>query len=212
MTYQELFDEIKLLSKRGDIDDKITAAIRTVTLRAHRLDTFSRDMVEVQLSFGGATAYTIVDVNVLQWLPRYRAVRYMRYWEPSTGYLGKMLTAIDPRDVLDDYNWEKHDRYYLAGDVLKLRFEFPSYGVQIGYYCDPILTPTSQYNSWIADKLPDLIIQGALAQVFNWTGKQEEARVINAMVGFETNPGNNKNKGPTLVEQLRQYALEDVAR
>ena len=210
MTYQELFDEIKLLSKRGDLDDKITAALRMVTLRAHRVDYFHRDLVEAQLYFGG-TQQTLVGVNVIQWLPRFRAVNYARYWKPTDTLLGNLLTPIDPRAVLDQYNAEIYDRYYLAGDVLKLRFEYPAYGVQIGYYADPILVP-AQYNSWIAEKLPDLLIQGALAQIFNWTGKQEEARLINALVGFETNPGNNAAKGPTLVEQLRQFALEDVAR
>jgi len=209
MTYAEILAEVKLLSKRGDIDDKIAAAIRVAATRAHRLDYFWRDRVEVQLAW--TTDATLVDINIINWLPRYRATDYIRYWDPSTLVLGGMLDQLDPRNVLDDYNYEKVDRYYNAGDVIKLKFQWPTKGVQVAYYADPVLTPTS-FGSWIADKFPDIIIQGALAQVYNWTGKQEEARVVNAMVGFETNPGNNVNKGPTLVEALKQYALEENAR
>ncbi|TXH43990.1 MAG: hypothetical protein E6Q97_33345 [Desulfurellales bacterium] len=210
MNYSEIFDEVKMLSKRQDVDDKIATCIRLAAMRAHRLMYFPRDRVEVQLSWGSQA--TLVDVNILTWLPRYRAVDYMRYWEPTTGVLGNELTFVDPRDVMDEYNYEKTNRWYQAGDVLKLKFTYPSYGVQIGYYCDPILTPTTAFTSWIADKFPDIIVQGALAYLFNMTGKQEEARALNAMVGFETNPGANINKGPTLVEQLKQYALEEQAR
>lgn len=210
MTYAEILAEVRLLSKRGDIDDKIAAAIRTVAQRCHRLDYFWRDRVEAQLSW--ATQATIVDINVMLWLPRFRAVDYIRYWNPSDGVLGNFLDKIDPRNVMDDFNYEKLNRFYMAGDILKLKFEYPTYGAQIGYYYDPVLYPAAAFSSWIADKFPDIIIKGALAQVYNWTGKQEEARVLNAMVGFETNPGANINKGPTMVEQLKQWALEEDAR
>lgn len=210
MTYDEIFDEVKLLSKRGDVDDKIAICIRTVTQRAHRLDYFWRDRIEAQISW--TTQATLVDLNVVTYLQRFRAVDYIRYWNPSDGILGNMLEYISPRDVMDQYNYEKLDRYYMAGDLLKLRFEYPTYGVQVGYFFDPVVYPAANYASWIAQDMPDLIIQGALAMLFNMTGKQEEARALNAMVGFEANPGNNINKGPTMVEQLRQLALEEQAR
>lgn len=212
MNYNQIFDEVKLLSKRGDIDDKIATAIRLTTLRAHRLDYFWRDLVETQLGWAASGDQTLVDLNIPTLLPRFRAANYVRYWNPSDGTLGNMLTKLDPRDVLDDYNYEKLDRYYTAGDLFKIKFEYPSSGVQIGYYCDPLLYPPTSYSSWITDKMPDLIIQGALAYLYNQSGKQEEARSLNAMVGFETNPGNNMAKGPTLVEQFKAFALEEDAR
>lgn len=210
MNYDEIFDEVKLLSKRADVDDKIATCIRTVTQRAHRTGYYWRDRVEARLSW--TTQATLVDLNVITWLQGFRAVDYIRYWDPSSDALGLMLTKIDPRDVLDDYNYEKLDRFYMAGDILKLKFEYPTYGVQIGYYYDPVVYPATSYQSWIAMDFPDLIIQGALAMLYNMTGKQEEARVLNAMVGFEANPGNNINKGPTMLEQLKQFALEEDAR
>ena len=210
MTYDEIFAEVKMLCKRGDVDDKIAAAIRMTALRAHRTDFYWRDRVEAQLQW--ATQQTLVEINVLTWLPRFRAANYARYWDPINGALGLMLTQIDPRAVLDEYNYEKLDRYYMAGDVLKVRFEYPTRGVQIGYFVSPVVTPGPTFQSWIGVQFPDIIIQGALAYLYNQTGKQEEARMINRMVGFEEDPGRNMAKGPTLLEQLKQFALEEGAR
>jgi hypothetical protein len=210
MTYQEIFDEVKLLSKRFDIDDKIAIAIRMATLRLHRTDFYYRDLIEAQVYWTAAD--TIVDLNVVTWLYNYRSVQYVRYWDPDTLLLGKMLDPIDPRDVLDEYNYERLDRWYNAGDVLKMRFSVPTRGAQIGYFSSPIVHPTTQYNSWIAVDMPDIIIQSALAYLFNMTGKQEEARAINIMVGLEAPPSGRAQQGPTMLEQLKQFALEGQAR
>jgi hypothetical protein len=210
MTFTEILAEVQLLSKRGDIDDKIRAAIRMVTLRAHRLDYFYRDFIEAQLQW--PTEQTLIDINVQTYLSRYRAIRYVRYWDPVTFAYGNMLDVVDARDVLDDHNYEKQNRWYMAGDILKVKCQYPTRGLQVGYYCSPVVYPYAQYSSWIATHFPDIIIQGALAQVFNETGKQEEARAINQLVGFEVDPGRSATRGPTLVEQLRQFALEEIAR
>lgn len=212
MTFDEIVTEVRLWTKRGDIDDKIKSAIREVTLRAHRLDYFWRDRIEAQV--GWVAPQAIVDLNVVSVLTRFRAVDYVRYWEPSTKALGNFLDYVNPRDLMDDYNYEKSNRYYMAGDVLKLKFDIPSAGAQIGYFCNPVVYPYTSYASWIADQFPDLIIKGATAAVFNTTGKQEEARALNIQVGFDADPNPNRSamKGASLVEQLRQFALEESAR
>lgn len=211
MTYAEILDEVRLLCRRADIDDKIAAAIRTTTLRAHRLDFFPRDRLEAQITW--TVASQLVAVPIATYLTRYRAVDYMRYYNPDTAALGNLLEKIDPRDVLDEYNYEKLDKYYQAGSTLKIRFEYPTKGIQLGYFSSPLVHPAASFVSWIADELPDLLIQGALAQIYNQTGKQEEARSINQMVGFEVDAaGRSATKGQTLVEQLRQFALEESAR
>ena len=212
MTYAEILAEIQLLSKRGDIDDKIAACIRTTTLRAHRLDYFWRDRIEVAATW--ATASNSTDIAITT-LTRFRAIDYVRYYDPDTTPVtrGTMIEEVDPRVLLDDYNYEKTDVWYMAGTNIRLKFLTATRGVEIGYFSSPIVHPAGSYVSWIADQLPDLIIQGSLAMLFNMTGKQEEARAINAMVGFDmVSQPNSAQKGPTLVEQLRAFALEAQAR
>jgi hypothetical protein len=208
MNFNEIFDEVKLITNRYDIDDKIRAAIRGITLYAHRTDYYWRDRIEAQLTF--TQDDTLVAVNVVTSLPRFRAIDYVRYWQPATGILGLMLDKVAPRDVLDDYNYEKLDRYYMAGDLLKLKFSMATRGVQIGYFASPAVFPYASYSSWIAHQFPDLIIQGAVAQIYNQTGKQEEAASINKWLGIL--PGADPRGGPTLLAQLKQWALEEDAR
>ncbi len=209
MLYSEIFDEVRVACKRGDIDPKITAAIRAMTLYAHRTDFYWRDRMEAQLSF--PAPQSIIDINILALLPRFRQVNYLRYWDPATLEIGPKLAPIPPQDVLDEHNYEKLDRYYAAGDILKIKTQWPTRGLQIGYFASPVVHPSSSYTSWIADQFPDLIIQGAIAMVFNQTGKQEEARQINKFVGV-VDGYDTKNNGPTLIQQLKQYALEEEAR
>lgn len=202
MTYAELLAEIKLLSKRGDIDDKIAVALRMTTLRAHRTDLYWRDMVEADLFFGPDTEVTL---DVTTQLTRFRQVKYLRYLDADTGALGTMLTLIDPTEILDEYNYYNENTYYLAGVNLQARFQFQTSGARIGYYQNPDVSAAT-YNSWIKDTLPDLLVQGSLAYLYNMMGKQEEARALNRMVGFEVDPA-NRAQGMTLVDQLRAVAI-----
>jgi hypothetical protein len=198
MTYAELVAEIKLLSRRGDIDDKIAIALRMTTLRAHRLDFFWRDLVEANLTFANSS---VVTVDVSTALTRFRQVGYLQYMDAATGALGSMLDEIEPSAIIDEYGYQKSDRWYLAGTNLNINFRYPATAARIGYWQNPDVAVTT-YNSWIATELPDLLVQGALAYIYNMTGKQEEARALNRMVGFEPDP-NNRAPGMTLVDQLK---------
>lgn len=198
MTYAELLAEIKLLSRRADIDDKIAIALRMTTLRAHRSDYFWRDLVEVNAAFGLAN---IVTVDTSTALTRFRQISYVQYLELSTGNVGSMLDETDPATVLDEYNYFKTDCWYMAGNNLQINFAYQTTGARIGYWQNPNVT-TGGYNSWIKDDLPDLLVQGSLAYIYNMTGKQEEAKAINRMCGFEPDPA-NRAPGMTLLDQLR---------
>lgn len=202
MTYADLFAEIKLLSKRGDIDDKIAIAIRQTTMRAHRLDFFWRDLVEVNLTFASAQAVTL---DVSSQLTRFRQIDYARYYDPVTGTLGTFLTEIAPSEILDGYNFYREDVWYMAGVNMQLRFLAATAGARLAYFQNPDVAPAT-YNSWIMDELPDLLVQGSLAALYNGMGKQEEAKAINDMVGFDPDP-KHRAPGMTLCDQLRAIGI-----
>lgn len=206
MTYADLIAEIKLLSKRYDIDDKIAVALRMTTLRAHRVDYFWRDLVEATASFSSSQE-VVIDVSTS--LTRFRQMAYARYYDPSTGMLGNFLEEIDPKDLFDEYNVVRDDRYYLAGVNLSLRFQRATSGAFLGYYQSPDVS-VATYNSWIKDALPDILVQGSLAYLYNMLGNKEESNAINRMVGFEPDPA-NRAPGFTLVDQLRAIGLRQVS-
>lgn len=202
MTYAELIAEIKLLSKRGDIDDKIAVALRLTTLRCHRLDFFWRDRAEVDLTFAAANE---VSIDISTEFTRFRQMEYMRYLDNTNGALGSFLTPIEPVNMLDEYNYFKEDVYFLAGTNLNARFLYSTNGARVGYWQSPDVA-VATYNSWIATELPDILIQGSLAYLFNMMGKQEEARALSIMVGLDPVP-NNRLPGMTLADQLRAIGL-----
>jgi hypothetical protein len=203
MTYTELVDDIRLLSKRGDIDDKIAIALRMTTLRCHRIDTFWRDLVEANALFAPDTQMTL-DVSTQ--LIRFRQLAYIRYYDSDADILGDFLTETGPAAVLDEYSQYKPDTYYLAGVNIQARFQYSANGVRVGYYQNPDVSPLT-YNSWIKDELPDILVQGSLAFLFNLTGKQEEARSLNRLVGLEVDPA-NRSPGNTLADELRAIGLQ----
>jgi hypothetical protein len=202
MTYNDLIAEIKLLSKRGDIDDKIAVALRQVTLRAHRLDFFWRDHVEANATFASSQNVTI---DVSSSLTRFRQVNYIQYYDPGTGSLGNILEEVEPSNVIDNFGYFKQDAWYMSGVNCNVNFAWPSAGARIGYWQNPDVT-VAGYNSWIKDELPDLLIQGSLAYLFNLLGKQEEARSLNREVGFDPDPA-NRAPGMTLCDQLRAIGI-----
>lgn len=198
MTYAELIAEIKLLSKRGDIDDKIAIALRMTTLRAHRSDFFWRDLVEATATFSSAN---VVTIDVATSLTRFRQLSYIQYYDVANSSVGTMLEEVDPSNIFDDYNYQKTDAWYLAGNNLNINFRWPTAAARIGYWQNPDVA-VATYNSWIKDQLPDILIQGSLAYLFNTMGKQEEARALNRLVGFEPDPS-NRMPGMTLLDQLK---------
>lgn len=207
MTYAELLAEIKLLSKRGDIDDKIATALRMTTLRCHRSDLFYRDLQEAVATFGN-TQLVSIDVSVS--LTRFRQLAYVQYYDPTSGRVGKMLDEVEPSNVLDEYNYFKTDMFYMAGTNININFCTPVAGAKLGYYQNPDVT-VGGYNSWIAVELPDILVQGSLAYVLNLIGKNDEARMIDSMVGLNPDP-KNKFEGPTLLDQLKAIGIRSSGR
>lgn len=201
MTYAELIAEIKLLSKRGDIDDKIAIALRMTTLRAHRVDFFWRDHVEANVTFANSQIVTIPISS----FTRFRQVNYIQYYDSASGLVGGMLSPVEPGHVIDEHGYFKTDAWYLSGTNIQANFRFPTTGARVGYWQNPDLS-TATYNSWIATELPDILVQGSLAWILNATGNQEEARALNKMVGFEPDP-DNRAPGFTLVDQLRAIGV-----
>lgn len=208
MTYAELIAEIKGLSNRYDSDDKVAIALRMTTLRAHNIDDWWRDLVEVQATFANAREVAI-DISNTGNFPFFKKLSNIRYYDPVSGALGNFLDEIDPTVLMDTYKIIQDDKYYLAGTNLNIRFATATTGAQIAYYKLPD-TSAATYNSWIATLLPDLLVQGSLAYLLNRSGNQEEARAINRMVGFEVDPA-NRAPGFTLVQQLQAMALRATA-
>jgi hypothetical protein len=102
-------------------------------------------------------------------------------WPFLFAYLYAELDEISPDDLIDIYNWEKTDVFYVAGTNLNIRSSTPLGNGQFGYYAFPILNinSTPLYNSWIAQMFPYAIVYKAAGQIFKKIGQAAAASAYN---------------------------------
>lgn len=180
MTLAELIQEVYTLTGRPDRVAETLSAIKSATLKAHQCDFFYKDIFETGVAF--ATSDYIQQLDYRTLLPLWRANKYFRKYDNSTGTPGKFLTLIQPELVLDRYQVEKDDIYYLAGAYMNVKSSTQEQYFLYGCYLNPDITQAG-FNSWIAKDHPFAIVFDAAATVFKAIGKDDEAAAYRNMVG-----------------------------
>lgn len=105
--------------------------------------------------------------------------------QKASGYLEVIKNL---KDSYDEYGDSKSDIAYQAGSSLFMKSSTPMDKIMLGWYAFPVLSITdttttydeSNFNSWIARDYPFLVIYHACSSVFSTTGKQEQARKLDA--------------------------------
>lgn len=181
MDFQELVAEVVDITKRPDKVTSIESAVKTATLKAHHSDYFFNDLVEVAVEFDYARYLQTFDPK--QVVPRYRQVKYVRIWEGGMhGMPGNFLEHIQVEAALDNYGYQRSDVFYMAGQFLQTRTSSPLCKVLFGCYVHPLVTPSENYSSWIADEYPGAIVYEAARTIFLQIGYQEQSRSMQALV------------------------------
>lgn len=171
----DLVAEVLTLTGRPDLSVEATLEVRNSTLRAHRSDEYHRDLVESAVSFAGANYVQSFEYKLT--FPRWRRLRYMRFYDQINQAAGKNFQIIDPADALNQYGNTRVDVAYPAGTVYNLRGNFPFDAVLVGFFQDPDVTVTG-YSSWIASEHPFLITYLASASLLKLIGRQEDSKAF----------------------------------
>lgn len=188
MTFDELSTHVANLTNHPEMVGEITTAVQSSTLKMHQSDYYTRDAVEQQLILPLGEYVSKVDLGIFT---RFRAVRYLRKWDPSipnvdtgqiTGDVGPFLHATDPEDVIDSYGYNRVNSYYVAGNYLNIRSNTQQRQYLLSYYQFPQVAPKDKYSSWIADVVPFAIIFDASSLIFQMLAMQDQARKFDAMV------------------------------
>lgn len=183
MTLAELIQEVYTITGRPDRVAETSSAIRAATLKAHRVDYFYKDLWENGLKFQSAEFYQQFSYREL--VPRWRAVKYLRYYDAVGMAPGKFLTLVPPEMVLDGtYKVAKEDIFYIAGEYVQLKLASKQQYFLLGCYRNPDITDTG-YDSWVAIDHPYAIVYDAAATVFKAIGKDEEAAAYKTLVAQE---------------------------
>lgn len=169
----DLVAEVLTLAGRPDLSVEATLEVRNATLRAHRSDEFHRDLVESAVAFAGANYVQSFEYKLA--FPRWRRLRYMRFYDQVAQSAGKNFQIIDPAEALNQYGNTRVDVAYPAGSVYNLRGNLPFDAILVGFFQDPDVTVTG-YSSWIASEHPFLITYMAAASLLKLVGRAEDAQ------------------------------------
>jgi hypothetical protein len=181
-TLTSLVNDVYTLTNRPDLVGETILAVRNATLKAHRSDFYPKDIFETGIQFDYSQAQQSIEFGIL--IPRWRALKYVRKYIPDNmggGTPGAFLDVITPEEVLDSYNVNRDNVAYVAGLELKIRSSEAIQYALLGCYILPDVTP-SNYNSWIANSQPSLIIYEAAATVFKTIGYDEQNATYARMV------------------------------
>ena len=188
MTFDELLAEVYILTNRPDLTAETSSAIRAATLKAHSSDFFSRDLYEVDLAFEFLEYKQCIDIYSL--FCNYRALKYLkRYTVIPDGAAGAengcFLEIVTPEEILDSYHRNRSDIAYVAGRMLEIRAGVNFQHAIMGAYMYPVVTPVSDYSSWVAQLQPWAIINEAARVIFKMIGYDEQSAQYNTLVAEE---------------------------
>ncbi len=179
MTLAELIAEVYTITGRPDRVAETLSAVKSATLKAHQSDYYYKDIFEIGLNLGSAEYIHNFDYRSV--LPRWRALKYLRKYDPTTDTMGKVLDIVVPENVLDDYKITRTDVCYVAGSYIQINCSVEQQYFVLGCYLNPAITGAG-FISWIADDHPYAIIFDAAATVFKAIGKDEEAAAYRGLV------------------------------
>lgn len=182
MTFDELIEEVYLITNRRDLVAETESAIKAATLKAHKLDFFSKDIFETGVEFTSADFRQSLDYISL--LSNWRAIKYFKRVEDESDDVGKFFDIITPDEVLDSYGTNRADIAYVAGRVLEIRSSVEFSKALLGAYVLPIVREGA-YLSWVAEQFPFAIIHEAARRVFRSIGKLDESNAQREFVAEE---------------------------
>jgi len=179
MQLSDLVNEVYTITGRPDRVNETSSAIRSATLKAHQSDYFYKDLREVGITFDSASYIQQLDYRAFD--ANWRAVKYLRKIDITSGLPTTELDLILPENIFDAYNIQKQNVFYVAGAYLNINSSYQDQNYLLGYYVNPNIS-IAGYNSWVALDHPYAIIYDAAATVFKAIGKDEEAAAYKSLV------------------------------
>ena len=172
MTFDELLEEVYLITNRRDLENETKSAIKAATLKAHHSDYYSKDIYETGITWPGADYRQSIDLYSL--ITNFRQLKYLRKATDENDDSGTFLNVILPEQIVDAYGVNREDIAYVAGRILEVRSSTVLQYALLGAYVSPIVREGA-YSSWVAELQPYAIIHEAARRIFFSIGNREEA-------------------------------------
>lgn len=185
-SFTTMLASVYALTNRPDLVNETSLALQNATLKAHRSDYYAKDIQETAIQCDVLQTQQSVAYKAL--FPQWRAVKYVRIYDNSTppGAPGLLLDPISPENVLDEYNNDTVNVFYIAGLNMQINLAAAAQYFLIGYYAYP-LVDTVFYNSWIADEHQSAIVYEAASIVFKAIGYDGQSDKYHGLAMDELN-------------------------
>ena len=180
MTFDELVEEVFLLTDRRDLTAETKSAVKAATLKAHQSDFYSKDIFETGVEFTDKNFRQSLDYVSL--LSNFRAFKYFRIVQDQNDDAGTFLEIISPDEILDSYGQGRRNIAYVAGRVLEIRSATEFTKALLGCYVNPIVREGA-YISWVAEQFPYAIVYEAVRTLFKTIGYDEQAATYSQLTG-----------------------------
>lgn len=183
-SFASLVADVMTLTKRPDLVNETSIAVKAATLKAHHSDFFYKDLFETGIQF--TSAEVLQSMPVYDLVPQFRTMKYIRKCDASTipPTPLQFLEYMSPENALDSYKCQRFNVYYMAGRVFQIRSIAAEDNFLFGCYLHPLTTEIG-FNSWIANENPFAIIYEAVAIIFKTIGYDEQVSTYRAMVADE---------------------------
>lgn len=181
-TFAELVTDVYALTNRPDLVELTELSVRNATLKMHKTDFYFKDIFETGIQFSSAEYLQSLEVKAL--LPNWRALKYLRKYDPVGDCPGAFLNIVETATVLDSYYQPVPNSVYGAGANLQIRSNTKEAFYLLGAYLFPIVTELG-FKSWIADEQPSAIVYEAARVLFKTIGYDEQSATYEKLVADE---------------------------
>lgn len=178
MTFDELLEEVYLITNRRDLVAETASAIKSATLKAHNTDFRSKDLYETGIQWDTAEYRQHIDYITL--VSNFRAIKWLKRVEDENDEIGVQFCIVTPDELLDDYNQMRSDVCYVAGRIIEIRSSVKFSRALLSCYVNPIVR-TGAYSSWIAMLQPNAIIFEAASLILRAIGENEKVVYFTAL-------------------------------
>lgn len=180
-TFAEMQAAVIEKTKRPELTDLTSSAIRMATTRAHQVDFFRRDQALGTLNYTVDTSQIFVDIaNVFNTLTRLRQFDFVQCIDLTTLQPSENLEFRDFKDFWNGDNELRQSVFTLIGSTLRVHPQVQTGRFSVVYYQNPDVA-TATYSSWIADSHMDELAFWAAGIVWARTGNTEQARIAQTL-------------------------------
>lgn len=171
--FQSIYDAVVTITNRPDLEAETKQAIKMATIKAHKYDEFPQDKLTVVVTPTINATTNSIEINTSEQAGGQGFIRFRKVLAVMNNPATLKYKQTKITDMFGAYGKVKTDVFYLAGSNIVVVPAVRPNSIQCIYLTFPDVREAS-YNSWIATRDEDIIVNGASSIIFDLIGKRDE--------------------------------------